>query len=342
LSLYAVAYIRTEYKLTTLELFVKAIVVEDFEKTPVYDQFPEPEAGEGEVKIAVSATTLSPLVRLIAQGKHYSGSKQLPFVPGMDGVGRLSDGSRVYFLFPRNPFGSMAEFCVVHSRWCVGVPDDVDDVTAAAVSNSGSSSWIALTHRAEFKAGQTVLINGATGSAGQLAVRIAKHLGAAKVIATGRNPHKLESLKNEGVDVTIPLGQADDLLAADYEREFHQGVDVVLDYLGGHRAEHMINAAIKGRGSKNGEPRVRFVQIGAVAGKTITVDINRLRSSGLELLGSGLGAFSVDTAIRCAGELMAAIGPARLSLPVRRLTFAEVEQAWADASESHKIVLGPA
>jgi NADPH:quinone reductase-like Zn-dependent oxidoreductase len=177
---------------------MNAIVVEDFEKTPSYGQFAEPEVGEGEVKLAVSATTLSPLVRLIAQGKHYSGSKQVPFVPGMDGVGRLSDGSRVYFLFPRNPFGSMAEFCVVHSNWCVKVPDDVDDFAAAVISNSGSSSWIALTHIAELRAGQTVLINGATGSAGQLAVRIAKYLGAAKVIATGRNPQKLDALKNEG------------------------------------------------------------------------------------------------------------------------------------------------
>lgn len=321
---------------------MNAIVVNDFDETPVYGQFAEPEAGEGEVKIAVSATTLSPLVRLISQGKHYSGSKQLPFVPGMDGVGRLPGGGRVYFLFPRNPFGSMAEFCVVHSKWCVGVPDDVDDVTAAAVSNSGSSSWIALTHRAELRAGQTVLINGASGSAGRLAVRIAKHLGAAKVIATGRNSQKLEALKHEGADVTISLQQADDSLAADYERAFQQGVDIVLDYLGGHRAEEVINAATKGRGSKGAEPRIKFVQIGGVAGKSITLDTNRLRSSGLEIIGSGLGAFSVDTAILCAGELMTAIGPAGLSLPLRQLTFADVEEAWTDSLESHKVVLRPA
>ena len=93
--------------------------------------------GQGEVKVAVYATTLAPLVRLIAQGRHYAGSKELPFVPGMDGVGRLPDGSRVYFLFPQNPFGSMAEFCIVQSKWCVAVPNDIDDVMAAAISNSG-------------------------------------------------------------------------------------------------------------------------------------------------------------------------------------------------------------
>ena len=199
---------------------MKAIIVNDFQKTPSYGEFAEAEAGEGEVKVAVSVASLAPLVRLIAQGKHYAGSKELPFVPGMDGVGRLPDGSRIYFLFPRNPFGSMAEFCVVKSRWCVPVPDDVDDVTAAAISNSGLSSWVSLTHRGEFRAGQTVLINGATGSAGQLAVRIAKHLGATKVIATGRNLEKLEALKGEGADVTIPLEQPEDSLAAEYKRSF--------------------------------------------------------------------------------------------------------------------------
>jgi NADPH:quinone reductase-like Zn-dependent oxidoreductase len=324
-----------------MEQLMNAIVVEAFDKMPVYAQFTEPDAGEGEVKVAVSATTLSPLVRLVAEGKHYSGSKQLPFVPGMDGVGRLPNGSRVYFLFPRNPFGSMAEFCVVHSKWCVVVPDGIEDVIAAAISNSGSSSWIALTHRAKLQAGQTVLINGATGSAGRLAVRIAKHLGAAKVIATGRNPLKLEALKDEGADVTILLEQADELLAADYEREFQQGVDIVLDYLGGNRAEQIINAATRGKGSKSGESRIKFVQIGGVTGKSITVDTNHLRSSGLEIIGSGLGAFSVDTAIRCAGDLMSAIGPASLSLPMRQFTLADIQEAWPDSSESHKIVLRP-
>ena len=116
----------------------------------------------------------------------------------------------------------------------------------------------------------------------------------------------------------------------------------MLDYLGGRRAEEIINAATRGRGSKEGEPSIKFVQIGGMAGKSITVDTNALRSSGLEILGSGLGAFSVDTAIGCVGELMSAIGPANLSLEVRQLTFADVEEAWADTSEKHKVVLRPA
>jgi NADPH:quinone reductase-like Zn-dependent oxidoreductase len=320
---------------------MKAIVVTNFEKTPSYGRFRDPEAEEGEVKVSVLATTLAPLVRLIAQGKHYAGSKYLPFVSGMDGVGRLPDGRRVYFLFPRNPFGSMAEFSVVNAKWCVPIPDGLDDITAAAITNSGTSSWVALTDRGGLRPGQTVLINGATGSAGKLAVRIAKHLGAAKVIATGRNLQKLDDLKYQGADILIPLEQSSAALAADYDWEFRQGVDIVLDYLGGSRAEEIIRAATRNRGSKDGEPSVKFVQIGAVAGRSISLDLNALRSSGLEILGSGLGAFSVARAIRCAEELMSAIDAAGLSLETKVLPFAAVDEAWNDTSETYKIVMTP-
>ena len=94
---------------------------------------------------------------------------------------------RVYFVLPRAPYGSMAEQAVVPSAHCVPLPDELDDVTAAAIANPGMSSWAAYTERARLKAGETVLVNGATGTAGRLAVQIAKYLGARKVIATGRN-----------------------------------------------------------------------------------------------------------------------------------------------------------
>jgi NADPH:quinone reductase-like Zn-dependent oxidoreductase len=144
-------------------------------------------------------------VRARASGAHYSASHSFPFVAGVDGVGRLDDGGRVYFLMPRAPYGAMAEKTVVPSAQCLPVPDDLDDVTAAAIANPAMSSCAALTERAHLKAGEIVLVNGATGAAGQLAVRIAKHLGAAKVIATGRNPEALRAAADLGADMTIPL-----------------------------------------------------------------------------------------------------------------------------------------
>ena len=84
-----------------------------------------------------------------------------PFVAGIDGVGRLDDGRRVYFVLPRAPYGSMAEVSVVPSAQCIAVPDELDDVTAAAIANPGMSSWAAYAERARLRAGETVLVNGA-------------------------------------------------------------------------------------------------------------------------------------------------------------------------------------
>jgi NADPH:quinone reductase-like Zn-dependent oxidoreductase len=128
---------------------------------------------------------MSQVVKSRASGAHYSSSGKFPFVVGIDGVGRLDDGRRVYFILPRAPYGGMAQQTVAPSAQCLALPDELDDVTAAAIANPGVSSWAAYTERAKLKAGETVLVNGATGAAGRLAVQIAKHLGAKKVIATG-------------------------------------------------------------------------------------------------------------------------------------------------------------
>ena len=184
---------------------MKAAIVRGLKQTPAYGDFAEPGPGPSENRIRVSAAALSPLVRGRASGAHYSASHQFPFVAGVDGVGRLDDGRRVYFLMPRAPYGAMAEETVVPSTQFAPVPDGLDDVTAAAIANPAMSSWAALAERARLKTGETVLVNGATGAAGQLAVQIAKRLGAARVIATGRNIEALRAAATLGADVTIPL-----------------------------------------------------------------------------------------------------------------------------------------
>ena len=112
-----------------------------------------------------------------AAGTHYSSSGGFPFVAGIDGVGRLDDGRRVYFLMPNAPFGAMAERTVAPSTRCLMLPDELDDATAAAIANPGMSSWAAYAERAKLKQGETVLVNGATGAAGRLAVQIANISG---------------------------------------------------------------------------------------------------------------------------------------------------------------------
>jgi NADPH:quinone reductase-like Zn-dependent oxidoreductase len=167
-------------------------------------------------------------------------------VVGVDGVGCLDDGSRVYFALPRPPNGSMAERTVAPSAQCLPLPDDLDDVTAAAIANPGMSSWAAYMERAKLRAGETVLVNGATGTAGRLAVQIAKHFGAKQVIATGRNTESLKEVAALGADVTVPLVADEEVLEESLKEYFARGVDVVVDYLWGRSAERLLIAAAKG------------------------------------------------------------------------------------------------
>jgi NADPH:quinone reductase-like Zn-dependent oxidoreductase len=149
---------------------MKAAIVAETGKPPSYGDFKEPVPTDGEVQVTVTAAALSNVVKSRASGTHYSSSGQPPFVVGIDGVGHLDDGRRVYFALPRAPFGSMAEKTVIRPSQCVSLPDDLDDVTAAAIANPGMSAWAAFKERAKLTAGETVLVNGATGTAGRLAV----------------------------------------------------------------------------------------------------------------------------------------------------------------------------
>ncbi len=164
---------------------MKAAVVFDLNEGPIWADFSEPQPAAGYTLIDVRAAAISHVVKGRASGRHYSFDGTLPFVVGIDGVGMTSDGQRVYFAFPSAPFGSMAQRAPVALQNCLPLPDALDDISAAAMANPGMSAWAALVKRAQFQAGETVLINGATGSAGQLAVQIARYLGAKKSLLPG-------------------------------------------------------------------------------------------------------------------------------------------------------------
>lgn len=307
---------------------MKAAVVHDFNAPPRYDDFPAPETQAGETLVHVRAAALSQLVKAQASGRHYSSGKTLPLVPGVDGVGLLPDGRRVFFAFPRKLFGSMAEFSVVAVENCVEVPDDVDDVTAAAIGNPGMSSWAALLDRAKFVPGENVLINGATGASGRLAIQIAKHLGAAKVIVTGRNAQSVRGLDALGADIMIALDAPADELTESFREALHtHKVNVVLDYLWGPSAACLLQAA-SGHGNIAGEPRIRYVQIGSLTGNEISLPGSLLRSSGLELMGSGLGSVSNAGLVQAVGGVLRAISSAKLSIATEAVALADVESAW--------------
>lgn len=308
---------------------MKAAIVSSFEHLPEYGDFEEPVAKAGEALITVKAAAMSRLVQAQAAGQHYSSDDRFPFVPGVDGVGVLPDGKRVYFAFPTAPFGSMAERTVVSSSMCVYLPDDLDDVTAAAAANPGMSSCAALLERAKLVKDESVLINGATGVAGRLAIQIAKYLGAGRVIATGRNAASLQGLDALGADLLIPLDQPADVLTSAFRSEIKgDGVDVILDYLWGPSAESLI-AAAAGHGSEAAEPRIRFVQIGSVSARSITLPSGALRSSGLKLMGSGLGSVSTPGLLNAIGVVLQAFVPQGFKISADPVPLAEVDIAWA-------------
>jgi NADPH:quinone reductase-like Zn-dependent oxidoreductase len=304
---------------------MKAAIVAGAGQTPIYGEFEEPVPAAGEYRVTVTASALSPVVKSRASGTHYSASARFPFAVGIDGVGRRDDGSRVYFVLPRAPFGGMAERTVVVAAQCLALPDDLDDVTAAAIANPGLSSWAAYRERAKLKAGETVLVNGATGTAGRLAVQIAKYLGATKVIATGRNADALQSLATLGADVTIPLVADQTALEDSFKAQFAQGVDVVLDYLWGKSAERLLIAAAKA--GKDAVP-IRFVQIGSVSGLDITLPSAVLRSSAVELMGSGIGSIPRDRFVNAIGGLLRAAGPSGFAIATNPVPLSDVERAW--------------
>jgi NADPH:quinone reductase-like Zn-dependent oxidoreductase len=320
---------------------MKAAIVTAAGETPIYGDFSEPEPSAGEFRIAVTASALSQVAKSRASGRHYSSSGGFPFVVGIDGVGRLEDGSRVYFVLPRAPFGGMAERTVAPSARCLPLPDELDDVTAAAIANPGMSSWAAYAERAKLKAGETVLVNGATGTAGRLAIQIAKHLGAKKVIATARNAEALKSVAALGAEVTIPLVDDEAALEERFKEEFAQGVDVVIDYLWGKSAERLLVAGAKA--GKEAAP-IRFVQVGAVSGPDIALPSAVLRSSAIVLMGSGIGSIPFDRFAHAIGELLRAAAPAGLKIAFKPVPLSDVEQAWPrdDSVRRTVFTVGPA
>jgi NADPH:quinone reductase-like Zn-dependent oxidoreductase len=314
---------------------MKAAIVTGPNQIPVYGDFKEPTAQAGYELITVAASALSNLTKSRASGSHYSASGQYPLVPGIDGVGRAASGQRLFFMMPSAPFGGMAQKVLVKTENCFPIPDQLDDVTAAALGNPGMSSMAALQKRAAFKAGETVLINGATGSAGKLAVQIAKYLGAKKVIATGRNAETLKEVSALGADVILALGDSGDALEETLKEQFSDGIDVVLDYLWGPSAERILTAGAKA--GKEGVP-IRFVQIGSLGGNDITLPSAALRSSSITLMGSGLASVSFKDLVAATREAINAAAPGKFKIDTTQVPLSDVQKTWNEKLGNSRLV----
>jgi NADPH:quinone reductase-like Zn-dependent oxidoreductase len=321
---------------------MKAAVVTAAGKAPVFGDFPTPIAKAGEELISVRASALSQFTKSRASGTHYSSDGGFPLVAGSDGVGVTQDGRRVYFVLPEAPFGALAEFCPVSSDQCVELPDVLDEIMAAAIANPGMSAWAALVERAQLAAGETVLVNGATGTAGRLAVQLAKHLGAGKIVATGRNTEELEEVKKLGADVVIPftLGMPNRSGAQDYENALKQvfasGINVVIDYLWGESAKTVIVAIAK---AVDDATPVRFVHVGG-ASREENIDLPgaALRSSAIMLMGSGVKSVRLSVLLQAIRSVFEAVQPAGLKIATKVVPLSEVKEVWDKATGKPRVV----
>ncbi|MTH16738.1 zinc-binding alcohol dehydrogenase family protein [Flavobacterium sp. LC2016-01] len=321
---------------------MKAAVVYRKGELPKYAEFPEPIAtNENEVLISVKAVAITNLDKGIASGEHYSSENenQNGTIIGSDAIGLLENGTRVY---ARGISGTIAEKALVEKSRMVTLPDGIDDATAAAMPNAVAGSAMALRFRAGIKPGETVLINGATGFTGQMAIQIAKHYGAKKIIVTGRNEKTLQSLLELGADEIVSLKQDDGSLISQL-KDIHQNtpIDIVLDYLWGHSAE-LILSVLKGNG--NFTHKTRYVSVGSMSGDLIQLSAQILRSVDLQLSGSGLGSWTREEVKLLFSEILPEMfllaSQKKLKVNIEKVNLANIEKMWnAEVSDGKRLVV---
>jgi NADPH:quinone reductase-like Zn-dependent oxidoreductase len=315
-----------------------AAVVTSFDAPPRYLEFPTPvPKGENEILVDVLASGLHPRVRSQANGSHYTSTDELPLVPGIDGVGRGPDGVLRYFILPDTTMGAMAEQTVVDLRRSVVLPESPDPIAVAAAVNPAMSSWVALRQRITFEAGQSVLVLAATGNAGKMAVQVAKLFGAGRIVAAARGADRLAEVPALGATDTVLLeGEADDI--AKRLGQAAGDIDVVIDYLWGEPGAAAMIAVVTARTDER-KP-LTWIQVGSVAGPVAPIPSAALRSTRLQIVGSGQGSVSPREIRAELPQLAAEITKGTFAIDAKAVPLADVEQAWADETRQ-RIVLVP-
>ncbi|RFA14593.1 quinone oxidoreductase [Subtercola boreus] len=316
-----------------------AAVVTSFDSAPRCEEIAAPEAlAPTEIIVDVLAAGLHPRVRSQADGSHYTSTSELPLVPGIDGVGRGADGLLRYFVLPDTTMGSMSEQTVIDTRRSIVLPGDTDPVAIAAIMNPAMASWIALRRRIDFAPGMNVLVLGATGNAGRLAVQIAKRFGAASIVAAARNPALLAEASAGGGIQTVLL-DGDQAEVAERLGRASAEVDVVLDYLWGEPTARAMTAVVTHRADE-GRP-LTWIEIGSVAGATASIPSAALRSARLSIVGSGQGSVSPQNILGELPALVAAISEGSFEVETRSIPLRDVESAWLDTADPRRVVFTP-
>ncbi|MEV4351516.1 zinc-binding alcohol dehydrogenase family protein [Actinoplanes sp. NPDC049596] len=305
---------------------MKAAVLHEIGGVPRYEDFPDPVAGDDEVVIEVKAVAVENVDKRIADGTHYASRQytaQLPAIPAFDGVGALPDGTLVGFGNPRPPYGALAEKTVVPKGAYAPIPDGVDPVIATVLATAITA--MSVRTAAGFAPGETVLVQGATGVAGRLAVKVARLLGAGRIVATGREYGQLREVRALGADAVINTAVPDEALAQAYLEAKGEGYDVVLDYLWGRPTEILLRSLVP-RAFAFPKP-TRLIQIGESAGGELTLAAESLRTSGVEIYGAAKG-LGPQTMQEVYGQIVAWAQSGELTFDVERVALADIEAAW--------------
>ncbi len=313
---------------------MRAAVLGEYGGTPRCTEFSEPSAPGDGVVIDVSAAGLHHLDLLKATGTYYTGPPPLPSVVGTDGVGRLPSGRRVYFDQTVAPYGSMCERTLVPSDALLEVPSGVSDLVAAALGNTGLAAWLALAWRAGLRRGETVLVLGATGAVGTIAVQAAKLLGAGRVVAAALADERLVRLRELGPDAVVEIDRVDDLTDALHSAA-GGGVDVTIDLLWGEPGLAAMSA---------GSRFARHVQVGSVAAGKLVLPAPLLRSASLDVRGFSVAHPPIE--VRREGYLRVSEHAARgdISVDFEPIALQEVASAWErqrQAAGGPKLVIIP-
>jgi NADPH:quinone reductase-like Zn-dependent oxidoreductase len=308
---------------------MKAAVLYKVGTAPKYADFTDPVPYEDRQElITVKAAAVKNLDKGIASGAHYaSDHAEEAKVVGIDGAGITHDGTRVYAM---GASGMIAEKAVADKNKIVKLPAGLDFVTAAALPNAVMGAAAAMHFRAGLKSGETILINGATGVTGMVAVQIARHYGAKKIIVTGRNPESLKKLQELGADEVISLKKDDEqIINALKEINKKSPINVVIDYTWGHPAE-LILGALQGKGAN--AHKLRFVTVGGMAGDKVQLSSSWLRSTDIQISGSGLGSLPPEAMQELFTTLvpemfeLAAAGKLRIETVTAKLR--DIEATW--------------
>jgi len=312
---------------------MRAAVIERFGELPVIRDVDEPK-GDGARVIEVSAAPLNPVDLSMASGRFYAAPPPVPYVPGGEGVGHPKSGTpaaRVYFRSAL-PNGSLAERSVTNGQ-VVPLQENISDGVAAALGTPGIAAYLAITSRAQLKPGETVLILGASGVLGSIAVQVARIIGAGRVIAGARDDAGLARAKQLGADATVDLKRIDGL--TDRIREASGGkLQVVIDPVWGAPAAAALDAM---------SPHGRFVHLGQSAGPEATLKSNTVRGRYLSILGFTMFLVPWEDQAVAYRRLVDYAASGKLKVEVETLPLDAVADAWKrQATSPHrKLVLTP-